>query len=74
MYKRQGDDPHPRPPIDPDLARIQTDNHSDLGLNDVTVIADPVELCVPFSANGTEVPVEDSEDGQEVRGVKVAGP
>ena len=70
---REGDDPQPRPLIDAGLARIQNNNHSDLGLNDATVVANPVELCVPLSANGTEVPVENSEDGQDVREVDTVG-
>ena len=45
---REGDEPRPCPPIDPGLARIRTDNHSNLGLNNVTVVADPVELCAFF--------------------------
>ena len=38
--------------IDPGLARIVTDQHSELGLNNITAVADEEELCVPFERNG----------------------
>ena len=39
--------------IDPGLAREVLNVPSQLGINNIAVIVDEVELCVPFDRNGT---------------------
>ena len=42
----------PNSPIDDRLARITSENPSCYGFDNITVSADPDELCVPFERNG----------------------
>ena len=42
--------------VDVGLARIRTDLPSQLGLNDIMVIREDEELCIPFERNGQVVP------------------
>ena len=39
--------------VDPELARIVTEEPSELGINNITVLRSPEDLCVPFNRNGT---------------------
>ena len=46
--------------VDLGLAQIVTDRPSSLGVNNIAVVADQLELCVPFERNGVVIPDTES--------------